>query len=56
MKKVLFILTVLGFASCSDNTTQIVIVHQDTVAVDTLTLLDSAGIKQIQFLDSLTEN
>ena len=55
MKKVLFILTVLGFASCSDNTTQIVIVHQDTVAIDTLTLLDSAGIKQIQFLDSLTE-
>ena len=53
MKKVLFILTILCFASCSDNTTQIVIVYQDTIAADTLTLLDSAGIKQIKFLDSL---
>ena len=53
MKKVLFILTILGFASCSDNTTQIVIVYQDTIAADTLTLLDSAGVKQIKFLDSL---
>jgi hypothetical protein len=53
MKKVLFILTILCLASCSDNTTQIVIVYQDTIAADTLTLLDSAGVKQIKFLDSL---
>ena len=53
MKKVLFILTILCFASCSDNTTQVVIVYQDTIAADTLTLLDSAGVKQIKFLDSL---
>jgi hypothetical protein len=41
--------------ACTENTSNvnISITQYDTITVDTLTYLDSTGIKQIQVLDSL---
>jgi hypothetical protein len=55
MKKLLFTLFITSMLACTENTSNvnISITQYDTITVDTLTYLDSTGIKQIQVLDSL---
>jgi len=53
MKKLIVIAAVVFMVSCRNNEIETVCV--DSTCVDSLSLSDSAGIKQIQVLDSLSK-
>jgi hypothetical protein len=53
MKKLMVIAAVVFMVSCGNNETETVCV--DSTCVDSLSMSDSAGIKQIQVLDSLSK-
>jgi hypothetical protein len=53
MKKLMVIAAVVFMVSCGNNETETVCV--DSTCVDSLSISDSVGIKQIQVLDSLSK-
>jgi hypothetical protein len=53
MKKLMVIAAVVFMVSCGNNETETVCV--DSTYVDSMSISDSAGIKQIQVLDSLSK-
>jgi hypothetical protein len=54
MKKLIFVI-VIGFTACTwnSNETNVNVVVNDTMSVDSMDLMDSIGIEQVKRLDSI---